>query len=84
MKETVYGTSHNNADTVGLHKIANSSKDGFAICLYFYTPPHAGTRGFHLYDGMSRRQDTISKQGSTRTKREAGKDRAWTLQMLKK
>jgi len=51
-KETIY---HENevtymSDNLGVHKISNPDPYGYAISLHLYTPPHAATFGFHMFE----------------------------------
>lgn len=38
------------ADTIGLHKISNESKNDFAVSLHLYTPPYAALYGCSTYE----------------------------------
>ena len=55
LKSTGDRTYHENqvtyiSDKIGLHKISNASETELAVSLHLYTPPHAATFGFNLFD----------------------------------
>lgn len=37
------------SDDLGLHKICNPDPERVAVSLHLYTPPHAATRGCHIF-----------------------------------
>ncbi|RHZ55416.1 putative cysteine dioxygenase [Aspergillus thermomutatus] len=38
------------SDQIGLHRVANPSKDRLAVSLHLYTPPNAADFGYNVYD----------------------------------
>ncbi|PQE19332.1 cysteine dioxygenase protein [Rutstroemia sp. NJR-2017a BVV2] len=40
-------------DEMGLHSIANPSKEEYAVTLHLYTPPGAAMRGCHIFDPLT-------------------------------
>lgn len=65
VKETTYSENQVTyiSDKIGLHKISNSSSDEAAISLHLYTPPHAATFGFNLFDEKTGKQTHIKQAG---------------------
>lgn len=51
-RQSVYGENEVTymSDKLGLHRISNPDPNNFAVSLHLYTPPHAATYGFCLYD----------------------------------
>lgn len=50
-RDTVYGENDVTymSDDMGLHKICNPDPQRVAVSLHLYTPPHAATRGCHIF-----------------------------------
>ncbi|KAJ6119497.1 hypothetical protein N7523_003777 [Penicillium sp. IBT 18751x] len=73
IRQTVYGENQVTymSDKLGLHKIFNPDPDEFAISLHLYTPPHAATHGFCLFDETTGKGNHIkqTKYFSVRGKR---------------
>jgi cysteine dioxygenase len=65
IKETIYNTNEVTyvSDEIGLHKISNASDDEVAVSLHLYTPPHAATFGFNLFDEKTGKCTHIKQAG---------------------
>jgi len=51
------------SDKIGIHKISNTSGKDTAVSLHLYTPPHAATFGFNLFDEKTGRPTHIKQAG---------------------
>jgi cysteine dioxygenase len=65
VKETIYRENEVAyiSDKIGLHKISNPSPDAVAVSLHLYTPPHAATFGFNLFDEKTGQPTHIKQAG---------------------
>jgi cysteine dioxygenase len=49
------------SDKLGLHRISNPDKDGFAVSLHLYTPPNAAVYGCNVFNEANGHSTHIKK-----------------------